>query len=156
MQRGNKAENKESYNHAQNQLLGGQDKEKQPATPPLSNASSGIGTSTLSETSTISPTESPNQEEEDNENRGFPSMSCDKNRLRETPSTGVGFFSELHVQTNMEISNNCRFKGDQKKVPSFLTGSNKGQITYEEPIRNIHTFMHMWYSEKLIHITNLI
>ncbi|XP_052683072.1 protein AF-10-like [Crassostrea angulata] len=70
--RGNKAENKESYNPAQNQLLGGQDKEKQPATPPLSNASSGIGTSTLSETSTISPTESPNQEEEDSENRSFP------------------------------------------------------------------------------------
>lgn len=145
MQRGNKAENKESYNPAQNQLLGGQDKEKQPATPPLSNASSGIGTSTLSETSTISPTESPNQEEEDSENRSFPSMSCDKNRLGESPLTGVGFFSELHVQTNMEISNNCRFKGDQKKVPSLLADSNEGQVTnnYKESIRNIHQFMNM-------------
>lgn len=93
LQRGNKAESKEAYN-AQMQQMGGQNpsvgghtalvsgqnptvggQEKQPATPPLSNSSSGIGTSTLSETSTISPTESPNQEEEEAENRGFPSKS---------------------------------------------------------------------------------
>ncbi|XP_061185914.1 protein AF-10-like [Saccostrea echinata] len=77
IRRGNKAETKEGYN-TMGHLLQGIEKDKHPSTPPLSNASSGIGTSTMSETSTISPTESPNQEEEI-ENRAFPICQTPQN-----------------------------------------------------------------------------
>ncbi|XP_056007247.1 protein AF-17-like isoform X3 [Ostrea edulis] len=89
VKRGNKAETKEVFNNL-GYHLPSTEKEKQPATPPLSNASSGIGTSTMSETSTISPTESPNQEE-DTENGTFPTCPAsikDRHVLHRSVSSG--------------------------------------------------------------------
>nr|XP_022310408.1 protein AF-10-like [Crassostrea virginica] len=156
--RGNKAESKEAYN-AQMQQMGGQNpsvgghtvlvsgqnptlggQEKQPATPPLSNSSSGIGTSTLSETSTISPTESPNQEEEEAENRGFPMCQSSINdRLALHRSVSSGSLSSVQsadlrppIETGPMFSPSTTLSGEALSgsftgsLDSFITGaSNK-------------------------------